>query len=223
MEGGTVFQSTGDYVLHRIDLRSSLDELFRHFDKDSVQRRVRRAERAGLVEKCGRSEELLKDFYGLLVLTRSRHHVPPQPYVWFQNLIRVMGDSLEIRMAYKEGVPVASILTLRFRETVYFKYGCSNSDFNKLGATPLLLWRAIQCAKSFGANIFDLGRTDKDNAGLITFKDKWAPVRQPLHYWRFPPSIHGGGWRVRMAKQILARMPDRLLTATGNLIYRHIG
>jgi lipid II:glycine glycyltransferase (peptidoglycan interpeptide bridge formation enzyme) len=223
MAGGTSFQSTGNYVLHRIDLRSSLDELFRHFNKDSIQRRIRRAERAGLVERCGRSEELIKDFYGLLVLTRSRHHVPPQPYIWFRNLIHFMGDSLEIRVAYKDDKPIASILTLRFRETVYFKYGCSNSAFNNLGATPLLLWRAIEGAKSFGAKEFDLGRTDEDNAGLISFKDKWAPVRQPLHYWRFPPSPNGGGWRVKMAKQILAKMPDRLLTATGNLIYRHIG
>lgn len=223
MEGATVFQSTGNYVLHRIDLRSSLKELFSRFDKDSIQRRIRRAERAGLVERCGRSEELLKDFYALLVLTRSRHHVPPQPYIWFQNLIRFVGENLEIRVAYKEDTPIASILTLRFRDTVYFKYGCSNSSFNRLGATPLLLWRAIEGGKSVGATEFDLGRTDEENAGLISFKDKWAPARQPLHYWRFPPSLHNGGWRVKMAKQILSKMPDRLLTATGNLIYRHIG
>lgn len=223
MAGGTVFQATGNYVLHRIDLRSSLEDLFKGLNKDSIQRRIRRAEKAGLVEKCGRSEDLLKDFYGLLVLTRSRHHVPPQPYVWFKNLIQFMGDLLEIRVAYKDGTPIASILTLRFRQTMYFKYGCSNSAFNNLGATPLLLWRAIEGAKSFGATEFDLGRTDEDNAGLISFKDKWGPVRQPLHYWRFPPSLDGAGWKVRVAKQILAKMPNRLLKATGNMIYRHIG
>ena len=53
------FRRAGRYFLHAIDLRSDLDKLFRSFDKDSVQRRIKRAERAGLVEKCGTSGDLL--------------------------------------------------------------------------------------------------------------------------------------------------------------------
>ncbi len=78
-------------------------------------------------------------------------------------------------MAYKDEIPIAAILTLRFRKTGYFKYGCSDARFNKFGATPWLLWRAIAAAKSNGALAFDMGRTEEHNAGLLAFKNHWVP------------------------------------------------
>jgi lipid II:glycine glycyltransferase (peptidoglycan interpeptide bridge formation enzyme) len=203
-----------------------VDELFRSLDKDSIQRRIQRAQRACLVEKCGRSNDLLKDFYALFVITRRRHHVPPIPYAWFQNLIHCQGEALEIRLAYKDTTPVAAILTLRFRDVLYYKYGCLDVRFKQFGATPWLLWRAMVAAKSNGALAFDMGRTQQDNAGLLAFKNHWVPQPKRLVYWQFPatPSlVWVGGWKLKMAKRIFSCMPNRLLTITGNLIYRHIG
>ena len=220
------FGPAGDYFLHIIDLRPNLDNIARTFDKDSIQRRIQRAEKAGLVEKCGASEQLLKAFYGLFVSTRRRHHVPPPPYAWFQNLIRSLGRALEIRVAYKEESPIAAILTLRFRKTGYFKYGCSDERFNKFGATPWLLWRAIVAAKSDGALEFDMGRTEGDNAGLLAFKNHWVPHPRRLVYWKFPATssfYSVNNWKSRAAKSIFSHMPNRLLTIAGSLIYRHIG
>lgn len=97
---------TTNYFLHVLDLRPNLDEVLAGLDKDSVQRRIRHAESAGLAERCGRSEELLKEFFALFVETRGRHHLPPTPYAWFRNLVRAPerrpGDScgLQRRDAY---------------------------------------------------------------------------------------------------------------------------
>jgi hypothetical protein len=220
------FRVKDKHLLHRVSLRPSVADLLRSFHKDSIQRRVRRAERADLVERVGRSEQLLKDFYALCLLTRQRQHLPPQPYEWFRNVVRSMGESLDIRAAYKGEVPIASILTLRFRDTVYYKYGCSNTQFNNLGATPLLLWRAIREAKSSGAHVFDLGRTEIGNAGLIAFKNKWAPAQQSLTYWKFPASPADSARfdrKLKLVKQVFSLMPNRLLAATGKLLYPHIG
>jgi GNAT acetyltransferase-like protein len=220
------FLAAGKYFLHRLDLRPDLNSVFGSLDKDSVQRRIQRAENAGLSEKCGRSDEMLNDFYTLFVITRRRHHLPPIPYAWFNNLIQCQGKALEIRLAYKDRTAIAAILTLRFRSVVYYKYGCSDTRFNRFGATPWLLWRAIETGKSNGANQFDMGRTQEDNTGLLAFKNHW--VRQPerLVYWKFPKSSAAGSidrWKLQMAKRIFSHMPDRLLTITGKLIYRHIG
>ena len=220
------FRVKDKHLLHRVSLRSSLADLLRSFDKDSIQRRIRRAERGGLVERVGRSEPLLREFYGLFLLTRQRHYLPPQPYAWFQNMVQCLGEDLDIRTVYKDDVPVASILTLRFRGTVYYKYGCSNAKFNYLGATPFLLWRAMSEAKSSGATEFDLGRTEIGNAGLIAFKNKWARDPQALTYWKFPSSPTDANrfdWELKLAKQVFSLMPNRLLTATGRLLYPHIG
>jgi hypothetical protein len=222
--GRDSFQRSGNYFWHRLYLQLQTEDLFRSFDKDSVQRRIRRAERAGLREECGRSEDLLRRFYDLLVMTRKRHGLPPQPYAWFRNLGNTFGDSLEIWMATKEKVPVASILTLRFKDIVYYKYGCSDARYNNLGATPLLLWRAIAAAKSTHARAFDFGRTEANNEGLINFKDKWAPRSNPLVYLRFPRGVsQAEDRRLKVLKQVFGRMPGKLLALTGTIIYRHIG
>jgi hypothetical protein len=220
------FQRTGRYFLHVMDLEPDLDALFRALDKDSVQRRIGRAERAGLVEKCGYSDKLLKDFYILFAMTRRRHRLPPSPYVWFQNLIRYHGEALEIRVAYKNDRAVAAILTLRTGQTGYFKYGCSDAQFNSLGATPWLLWKAIVSAKLSGAVKFEFGRTEGDNKGLLRFKNHWVKRHQQLTYWRCSRAKSialAHGWKLKMMKNVFSLMPQRILTASGKLIYRHIG
>jgi lipid II:glycine glycyltransferase (peptidoglycan interpeptide bridge formation enzyme) len=223
---GIGFLPAATYLLHKLDLRSDLNAVFRSLDKDSVQRRIQRAQRAGLVEKCGRSDELLEEFYALFIITRGRHRVPPTPYAWFRNLIHYLDKALEIRLAYKDKTPIAAILTLQFRDVVYFKYGCSDARFNKFGATPWLLWRAIVAGKSKGVNEFDMGRTQEDHAGLLAFKNHWVPEPKRLVYWTFPhaSSLDSlDGWKFKMAKRIFSFMPNSLRTMTGRLIYRHIG
>lgn len=212
------------YWLHVIDLRPDLDDLLRGFDKDSVQRRIRRAERSGLVEKNGRSDSLLRDFYRLFVSTRRRHRLPPTPYAWFKNLLNYQGDALEIRLAYMGQTPVAAILILNFKDTAYYKYGCSDPRFNKLGANPWLLWRAICSAKSRGAVRFDMGRTEEEHASLAAFKNHWVPQPRRLTYWTFPedPRRATIGWTRRLGSSFLPLLPNRLLPLTGRLIYRHI-
>ena len=72
------------YLVHRLDLRPSAQELFRNFHKDCVQRNIRRAEREKLQYEEGTSEDLLQQFYRLLVMTRRRQYLPPQPLNWFR-------------------------------------------------------------------------------------------------------------------------------------------
>jgi hypothetical protein len=214
------------YRLHVLDLRPNLNEVFRNLNKDSVQRRIRRAELAGLNERCGRSEDLLNEFYNLFTITRGRHCLPPTPYEWFRSLVQSLNEALEIRVAYKDNIPISAILTLRFKNVVYYKYGCSVARFNKFGAMPWLLWRAIVAGKSMGATEFDMGRTEEENVGLLTFKNHWVPQPRRLVYWRFPdtPSPNTvNGWKLRMAKHVFSSMPDGLRVIAGRLIYPHIG
>lgn len=219
-------EKADSFCLHRLDLRPGLEELFRGFHKSCVQRKIRRAEREALAYEEGRSEALLQRFYRLLVLTRRRQQLPPQPLAWFRNLIACMGDKLKMRLASKHGHPVAGILTLRYKGTLVYKYSCSDKRFNNLGGTHLLLWKAIQEAKNDGLVEFDMGRSDWGNAGLIVFKGRWGAVRSVLAHLRYPARHSqpgAAGLRMRIAKQILALAPDGLLTTAGSVLYRHLG
>ena len=224
LEGG--FQRAKTFYLHRLDLRPSLDVLLRSFHKDCVQRKIRRAEREGLIYESGRSELLLQKLYGLLRLTRRRHHLPPQPLEWFRSLVDCLDEKACIRIASKNGMPIAGILTLSHGKRVVYKYGGSDARLNNLGGMALLLWKAIQEAKQAGAEELDLGRSDCNNPGLIAFKEHWAANRSTLTYWRCPAAAmpaQTDGWRLHVAKQLSARLPDGVLTVAGKLLYRHIG
>jgi hypothetical protein len=220
------FKSAGKYVLHRVELEPTPEELFQRLHKNSVQRRVRHAERVGVVEVCGKSQKLLKEFYWLLVRTRARQSLPPQPYSWFKNLVDRTGDAMDLRLAYMGNVPVAAVMVLHFKDTSYYKYGCSDERFHNLGAMPFLLWRALLHAKSIGSKTLDLGRTEDGHRGLIAFKNHWAPVSESLTYWTFPSKVSLTAmrdWKLTMVNRICAHMPHRVLAAAGSLIYRHAG
>jgi Acetyltransferase (GNAT) domain len=222
----TLFQETETYCLHRLDVSPDVDTLFLNFHKDSTQRKIRRAQREGLTEKAGRSDLLLDIFYRLQLLTRRRHQLPPQPREWFRNLIDSFGEALKIRVAFKDKQPVASILTLCHKQTLVYKYGCSDARFNNLGGMHLLFWRSIQDANRCGLRVFDLGRSDTENKGLITFKDRWGAERSTLTYARYSSGTSrpiGTDWKLRIAKQIFAHAPDSFLSAAGNIFYKHIG
>jgi hypothetical protein len=215
-----------EFILHRLDLRPAPEDLFKNFHKSCVQRKIKKAEKEGLTYEAGHSEALLRKFYQLHLLTRRRHQLPPQPLAWFRNLIDCLGDKLSIRVASRNGRPIASILTLSYKDTVVYKYGCSDEDFNHLGGTIFLFWRTIQDGKRLGAREFDMGRSEPDNAGLIAFKDHWGAARSRLVYFRFPapwPSAAREGAWMQLAKHVLGRMPDSLLTKAGEVLYRHIG
>ena len=226
LEFGKEFGRANTYALHRLDLRPSLDALHKGFHKNCIQRKIRRAERESLTYEAGRSTLLLKQLYRLLQLARSRHHLPPQPFEWFQNILACMGKDVCIRIASKGGRPIAGIMTLDHGKKMVYKYGGSDVKFNNLGATPLLFWRAIKDAKEAGMEELDLGRSNLDNSGLITFKERWSAVSSTLTTWRAPavnasPSFEH--LKARLAKAVCARLPDSVLTLAGRLLYRHIG
>ena len=226
MTKGTTFARSKSFFFHKLNLHPSQHQIFHNLHKDCVQRKIQRAERENLVCEEGRSDSLLTKFYRLLLTTRRRHGLPPQPVDWFQNLIACLGENVTIRVASKNERPIAGILTLCYKDILVYKYGCSDANYNNLGATPWLLWRAIATAKSSGAIEFDMGRTDMDNPGLLAFKNHWVPQPTQLVYLRFPhakPLDAPGEWKIRFGKRVFSCMPKDLLRLMGKLIYRHIG
>jgi hypothetical protein len=209
-----------------IDLRPGLPVLYKGMHESCIRRKIKRAEREGLTYETGRSDDLLEKFRKLLFLTRRRHKLPPQPAAWFRNLADCLGNSLQLHMLSKDGMPAASIVTLHHGREVVYKYGCSDPQFNNLGGTPWLFWKVIQQAKQEGAELFDLGRSDYSDPGLIAFKEHLGASSTELHYYRSPAPAARAPRQSRVrdwAGDILARLPDTLLGATGQLLYRHLG
>ena len=219
-------QSSNSYCFHTLDLRPSRVDLFRAFQKDSTQRKIRRAQRDGVRHEAGNSRHLLSEFYRLACMTRRRHRLPPQPVEWFRNLIACLGDRVKIHVAFKDRQAIASILTLHYGSTLVYKYGCSDAKFHNLGGMPFLFWKAIEDAKESGLQEFDLGRSDSDNAGLIAFKNHLGAAQSTLVYKRRyaqREQTAGAGRAMKLAQRFIGRLPGALLNAAGRLLYKHVG
>lgn len=215
-----------EYFLHRLDLRPDLQEISKEFHESCIRKKLRRAFRENLSCITGRSETLVKMFYRLLVMTRRRHGLPPQPIQWFYSLVSCLGERASIRLALKDERPIAGILTLEYKQTLTYKYGCADSALNSKGGMQLLLWNAIQDAKASCLSTFDMGRSDHDAAGLIAFKDRWGAVRTPLQYAQYPQRPPYSFLRPRGAnirKYVCSRAPCGVLSAAGRVLYKYIG
>lgn len=218
-----LLEASRSYWFHTLDLSPSIEHIFRHLHKNSIQRRIRRAEREQLSYEAGLSGKLFDDFYQLQLLTRRRHRLLPQPRAWFRNLISCLGEDMTIRVVRRDGAPVAAILTLRHRNNVIYKYGCSDERFHSLAGMPFLFWKLIEESKAIGAVQIDFGRTDLDNDGLTMFKERFGTVRRRITYFRYPGTVKEKRSDLSAIRRLLSVLPDAALSAAARVVYRHVG
>lgn len=216
------FSLSQRFVWHSLDLGPGLDELFHNLHSNCVRRKIRRAEREGLEIESGNSDSLVDAFFTLQLHTRRKHGLPPQPKKWFLKLVREMQGAATVRVARYSGKPVASIMTLRHKNTETYKYGCSEAEDNNLGGMQLLFWQAIRDAKEAGMTQMDLGRCDLDNEGLARFKERLGAERREMVYFRYPAKVKEDRSKSRaLASKVFSKLPDSILALSGEILYRH--
>ena len=221
-----LFRLDRRFYLHVLDLRPSLDDIYLGLHKNCIRRKIRRADREGITLERGRSESMLQEFYQLLLLTRRRHRLPPQPFAWFRNIVQCLQSRATIHLARLGSRPIAGILTLHHQQRLVYKYGCSDAQFHNVGAMPRLFWQLIQEAKSEQLKELDLGRSELDNPGLTRFKDNLGAARTTLTYWRSSEGkqrIAGRDVISEIAKNFLSQLPDAFFRLAGEVFYRHVG
>ena len=224
---GSGLQPSQSFSFHELDIRPSLEQIFRRLHKDSIQRRIRRAEKERFTYEAGASAHLVEEFYRLVLTTRRRQKLPPQPRSWFDSLVECMGDRLQIRLVRKDETPMAAILSLRHRSTMVYKYGCSDEKFHHFGVMPFLFWRLIEESKALGIERIDFGRSDLDRPSLSAFKDKFGTTKRLLTYYRYNGVSRkqgaGAAWTAQVMRQVFSVLPDAVLSKGGRLLYRHMG
>jgi hypothetical protein len=215
------------YFLHVLDLRPSVEELYKKLHGDSIRRKIQRAEREKLELEIGSSEAILAEFYKLHVITRQRQQLPPHPLAWFRNVLACLGNDAQIRIARKDGVAIAAIFSIAHKQKMIYKYGCSDAHSHNLGGMQFVFWDLIRKAKESGFVELDFGRSECSNTGLVTFKDRWGGQRQLIRYLRFPhrAAAPDGNPSIFMdwGKKVFSRCPPSVLRIAGNLLYPHVG
>jgi CelD/BcsL family acetyltransferase involved in cellulose biosynthesis len=223
------FGVSGRFRHHTVDLDGGPRVIFDRFHKSSIARKVRRAEREGLVTTSSTDPAALAEFYRLFVSTRRRHGFPPPSLRWFQNVLTSAGSktaSIEIARQRNSGEAIAALFLLRHGSTVYYKYGASDARHHHLGAMPYLFWNTMQRAADEGFRTLDLGRSDLSSTGLIQFKGRLGATNSEVKYWRSPAPqelVKSEGSGNAWVKSLSSHMPDSLLIWTGSMVYPHLG
>jgi lipid II:glycine glycyltransferase (peptidoglycan interpeptide bridge formation enzyme) len=220
--------SDQEYYNYKLSLDRDPETIFRSFHKSSVQRAIKKAKNQGLEVVDGMSEQDLRAFYRLHLLTRKKQGMPIQPYRFFKHLFNGLAPRgmLNLLLALHQDKPVAGIVMLWYKNAAYYKFGASDDSFLHLRANQLLMWEAIQRAQKKGFKNFDFGRTSLANKGLAQYKSRWGTKLVTLHYLRLPDvgksgALNESSKKHLTLKKIIARMPPIMIRMSGEIFYKH--
>lgn len=222
--------SQPEYSTYSLSIDRDPELLLRSFHKSCIQRSIQKARRRDLRIVTGDSEEHLKAFCRLHVLTRQRLGVPVQPFRFFKNLWALLTPKqmLTLLLAKYRDRYVAGIILLWFKDTAYYKFGASDYKFEHLRANQLLMWEAIRKAQEKGCKNFDFGRTSSSNIGLALYKSRWGTKKIPIYYLREPDNhrsevLNETSRKHAILRKLISRMPGPMVRMGGALFYKHFG
>jgi CelD/BcsL family acetyltransferase involved in cellulose biosynthesis len=222
--------STTLFKWHTIDLTPDEGTLWSNL-ASMTQRGIRKAERSGVTVHTAATKEELREWFLLHLQTRKyRHNLLAQPYSFFENIWDAYIPSGRgfLLLAAHEGKIIAGTMYLLWRDTCYYKFNASDGESLAVRPNNVLMWQGILEAKRRGYRLFDLGRSNAQQTGLVTFKESFGARPEDLLAITFQS---GDPWAAqRKEAQGLFKeltnlfadpaVPDEVSERAGALLYR---
>jgi FemAB-related protein (PEP-CTERM system-associated) len=139
---------------------------------------VRRALGFELEVSVGRD---LSDHYRVYSESVRNLGTPVFPRSLFAAMIETFGDDADVLTVSRDGRPLASVLSLYHRGTVYPYWGGGTAEARRWRANDLLYYELMRHALRRGCTRFDFGRS-KLGTGAFAFKKNWGFAPEPLVY-----------------------------------------
>ena len=151
-----------------LDLTPEEDALFAALEKDT-RWSVRQTEKRGVAIRDAHGEADLRALYDLYAETGQRAGFITRTWDYYRRMWGTLVDAghAKVRLAEKEGKPVAGALTWRCGEREVYQSAATNDAGRSAYAAYGLLWRCIIEARKGGARRFDFGGIPAD----LTRKD----------------------------------------------------
>ena len=199
--------------------------------RKTVQQTIRKSKKSGVQVRAAQTREEMIQYYRLHLLTRSKKHgMPAQPLRFFTSLWDTFAASgtLKLLLAKYQGTVVAGIILLTSGTTVRYAYSASNQNYLHLSANNLLLWEGITWACARGYTTLDLGRTARENQGLMFYKSGWGAAMEPIPYYYFPNKLglaatSESSRKFRLLTTCWKRLPISIAGPLGGYLYTHLG
>lgn len=223
----TRFARKSAVLWHAADLSGNRDELWARLDP-AARQNIRRAERNGLTVTAGRTLKDVETFYDLhLHVRKSKYRLLAQPFSFFANIHDAFSrdDRIVTLLAKQNGEPVAGILFLIDRGSLYYKFNASGDA--RYRPNDLLVWHGMQLGRERGLSLLDFGISDIDQPGLVRFKRKFATAEKPVFdlRWSPPGKAADNGEIDRMLQELTTALtdpakPDAMTRAAADEFYR---
>lgn len=190
---------------------------------------VNKAIKLGLSVRTAETEEDLKRWYPLYLLTMLHNSVPPRPYRFFRALWLALKPcgAMKLLLAEREtegkAKMIAGSILLQFGQTVFYAFtGCAPEDFC-LHPHDILQIEAIRGACRSGFRWYDFGEVAEEHEALAQFKTKWGGGPKPLFRYYYPaPDATGSGGEGRVGawvRKYWRKLPPKATAVLGDLIY----
>ena len=150
-----------------LDLSRELDSILAAMRRNT-RRNIRLGKRRGITVREG-TERDLDIYYRLLVATSLRLRFRPYSREYFLEMWRAFSPHgwIKVFMAEYEGEVVSAQLAIPFGDTVISKMRVWSGCHGKRRPNELLVWTAIEWAKSHGYRYYDLGGIEPEAAQAI--------------------------------------------------------
>lgn len=153
---------------------------------------------------------------------------PVFPSSLFAEILMQFGANADILVARQGAQPVASVMTLYFRNTAYPYWGGGSFAARALRANERLYFALMRHAHARGCTRFDFGRS-KTGTGAAAYKHHWGFEPTPLRYFNRAAAGHAprdvNPLSPRYQAKIAAwkKLPLWVANAAGPLIARGLG
>jgi CelD/BcsL family acetyltransferase involved in cellulose biosynthesis len=212
---------------HGLDLSPGLDRLKARIDP-TFRRAVQKARKAGLKVRKLEHNELRIFFEFHLRVRKNRYRLLAQPFSFFENIWQAfMAKGAGYFLgAFLDGDLIAAHCYIPWKQTLVFKFGASDYNFQQMRANNLLHWSAVEDAAGSGFTSLDLGLSDDDQPGLITYKRHLGAIEKEIRFFNFTPKDFAAapGWKEGLKNITDAAtapdVPDLVTEETGNIFYR---
>lgn len=120
------------------------------------------------------TEESLKIFYELFKITTERDKFPSKSFEYFKKILQNFDKNhIRIYTAWYEDKPLASAITIKYSNEVFYLYGASSNENRNLMPTYALQWEMIKWGIENKCKTYNFGglASDDRTTGLYKFKE----------------------------------------------------
>ena len=185
---------------------------------------VRRAIGFDLEVEVGRADRDRRAHYAVYAASVRNLGTPVFPRALFEAMMNAFGQDAEILTIRKDGVPLASVLSIRHGGTIMPYWGGGTADARTWRANDAMYWELMKHARAIGCTRFDFGRS-KVGSGAYAFKKNWGFEPEPLRYWVRGDTREVSPNNARYERKIALwkKLPLPVANVLGPLISRGLG